>query len=131
MPESPSMSTPFGDMVGLWSEHGKLLIQRCEDCGEHFFFPRTRCPHCWSHDLAAVPSDGAGHVRSFSLVYKGLPDDLQAQAPIIIAEIKLDQGATLIARIVATIEEIQIGTRVVLLEAEAGKAFQLPTFKAL
>lgn len=48
-------------------EEGKLLIQHCNACSKHVFYPRVICPHCGSPDFAAeyqwrrtvVPGDRA------------------------------------------------------------------------
>ena len=40
--------------TGVLAQHqaalaeGKFLIQQCNDCGQHIYFPREVCPHCGS-----------------------------------------------------------------------------------
>jgi len=40
------------------------LIQRCNDCGKHVFFPREVCPHFSGMSLARVEPKGTGTVYS-------------------------------------------------------------------
>ena len=49
-------------------KRGRFLIQRCNDCGKHVFFPRGVCPHCSSMSLAWVDSKGTGTVYSTTTV---------------------------------------------------------------
>ena len=47
---------------------GRLLIKRCRDCQEHFFYPRPFCPFCASADTEWVAASGRGVVHSYSLM---------------------------------------------------------------
>lgn len=116
-------------MLDAWKE-GRLLIQHCADCGSTFFYPRSACPSCWSENMVARADDGSGEIVSFSLVHKGLPDIFLPDAPIVLAEIRLDSGALLIARVATGRQrDVAIGDRLALVDAQSAPDFALPTFR--
>lgn len=47
---------------------GKFLIQRCEACAAHVFYPRALCPVCGSPKLACLEASGAGEVYSTTTI---------------------------------------------------------------
>lgn len=111
-----------------WAE-GRLLLQRCRRCGNAFFYPRPICPSCWSADLVHEASAGRGRIVSWSAVER--PNDLafNGEIPILLAEVALDEGATLLARIVdCTRGSIRSGAAVVLPPVEVARRYPLPVF---
>ena len=47
------LPTPYQDTEEYWKaakEH-RFIIQQCNTCGEHQFYPRGVCSHCLSSDL--------------------------------------------------------------------------------
>ncbi len=118
-------------MLEAWRRDGALLLQRCEACNATIFYPRAVCPKCWSNRLAWFRAAGKGSIVSFTRVHRGLPDRLQKEAPIVVAEIRLDEGAPMIARVVADDPAtIASGDAVELVPPEMAARFDLPTFKA-
>ncbi|MFZ2629832.1 MAG: Zn-ribbon domain-containing OB-fold protein [Rugosibacter sp.] len=49
-------------------DEGKFLIQHCNACSKHVFYPRVICPHCGSPDLAWQPASGRGAVYATTVV---------------------------------------------------------------
>ena len=47
---------------------GRFMLQRCDGCERHVFYPRTNCPHCGSAALQWVPASGRGTIYSYSIV---------------------------------------------------------------
>ena len=47
---------------------GKLLLQKCQDCGKVQFYPRTICANCFSTNLTWIQSSGKGTVYAYSVV---------------------------------------------------------------
>lgn len=133
MPNSAASSIacdPHARMIDAWKSEGRLILQRCNACHKAIALPRTRCPNCWSADISDFAAAGRGIVTSYSLVYRGLPDHLANQAPIVIAEIALDEGVRLISRIVGDeAMAIKTGDRVKLVRRETAPQYPLPTFE--
>lgn len=116
-------------MLEAWRSAGTLLLQRCEACGKAVFYPRSVCPHCWDDRLTWFHASGKGSIVSFSLVHRGLPAAFEGETPIVLAEIQLDEGALMIARVVAgDPAAIASGQAVELVPAAEAARFVLPTF---
>ena len=115
-------------MLDAWRE-GVLALQRCEDCGAIFFYPRSLCPRCWSPALSWVRSDGRGRIVSWSQIHRGLPEAFAAEAPITLAEIEVTEGATFLARVICDRpESVTSGSAVELIRLPDARRYPLPTF---
>ena len=47
---------------------GRFILQQCDECKQHVFYPRVLCPHCGSPSLAWQPASGQGTVYSTTVV---------------------------------------------------------------
>jgi uncharacterized OB-fold protein len=119
------------DIARLWRAEGVLAFQQCRACGETIFYARTACPNCWSDDLAIKRSSGTGRIATVTFVRKGLAAEFVVQAPIVLAEIDLDDGFTLISRVICPAELATVGAVVTLVDARQASRYQLPTFTLL
>ncbi len=134
MTSHPAYPQPRADrdnqhFLDEWRD-GRLAFQTCAACGQKFFYPRPLCPHCWSDRLTWTPAKGEGQVVSFSLVHRPNDPAFFAEAPIALAEIRIEEGPTLLARIVgAAPESIRTGMPVRLVPKSEAARFPLPAFK--
>lgn len=113
-----------------WRE-GRIFLQRCAHCGLTYFYPRPQCPRCWSTELEWRESEGHGIVVSYSLVYRPNHPVFFDETPIVLAEVRLNEGATMIARIICdNPAEMHSGLALELLPPDAATRFPLPTFRA-
>ena len=84
----------------------KLLIKRCNGCGEHHWYPRSKCPFCHSLDTAWVESGGEGVIYSYSTMRR-------VAEPFTLAYVTLDEGVSLMTNIVdCDPDTLAIGQRV-------------------
>ena len=72
---------------------GQLLLPRCLACGQPHWYPRAICPHCSSDRITWDPSNGEGIVYSYSVLRRATP-------PYVLACVTLDEGITILTRIV-------------------------------
>lgn len=100
-----------------------LLVRSCRACGKAHYYPRARCPYCFSEDLDWVQASGRGTVHSFSVMRRASP-------PYVTAYVTLPEGITMLTNLVDTDPEaVRIGSSVVL-AFEAAKDGQLvPVFR--
>ena len=63
-PSRPPTSRPFWEAA----RRHELQLQRCGACGEFIYYPRDRCPHCFSDQLEWEPVSGRGKVYSYTVV---------------------------------------------------------------
>jgi len=96
LPRIDAWGRPYWDAA----HDGRLLIQRCETCGRHVFYPRLECPHCGSHPLAWVEATGRGTIYSFSVVRSYAPSPFADLVPFVIAIVELEEGVRMMANII-------------------------------
>lgn len=117
-------------MLAAWRDDGALALQRCADCAQAFFYPRALCPHCHGVRLQWFRATGRGRIESFSRIHRGLPAAFAAEAPVVLAEIRLEDGASMIARVVTSApQDIRSGQAVRLVPRLSAPLFALPTFE--
>jgi hypothetical protein len=100
----PNLETqPFWDAAAA----GKLLIKKCNSCGEMHFYPRANCPFCFSGDTAWQEASGDGTIYTYSVMRRGTP------VPYAIAYVTLAEGPTMMTNIVdCDLDGIKIGAAV-------------------
>ena len=110
---------------------GKLLLQKCRECGKPQFFPRPVCTACFSNALDWIPTTGLGKVHSFSWVWAPRNPAFKEEVPICYADIILDEGVLLQSRIVCeNIREVKTGARVkVVFQETESPEVKLPVFE--
>jgi uncharacterized OB-fold protein len=112
-----------------WRE-GRLLLQQSREGGPLFFYPRPICPYTGSADLIWTEVSGRGRIVSFSLVHRPNHPSFNEEVPIVLAEIALEEGASLLGRIVgADAAAIETGMSLELLPPEEGRRYPLPAFR--
>ena len=105
------------------ADEGRLLLKKCNACGEVHHYPRDICPHCLSADTEWVQASGTGTVYSFSTMGKG-------EAAYTLAFVTLDEGVTLMTNLVdCDPARVSIGdmVRVVFKPTEGGHAVPMFT----
>jgi uncharacterized protein len=108
----------------------KLLVQSCTSCGRSIFYPRPICPHCWSDRVESRDASGKGRIVSFSIVWRPNDAAFDDEIPIVLAEVELAEGASLIARIVGCrSEEVRLGQPVELPPSPSCVRYPLPVFQ--
>lgn len=98
---NPTIVSDF--RAGLAS--GKLLIQKCGDCGEVNMWPRYACPHCQSENLGWQEANGKGTLHSFCVLRQGAPEGFEEDLPYAIGVVKLEEGVQLAVRLVPDASE--------------------------
>ena len=111
-----------------WREDGKILLQKARG-GTPFFYPRPMDPETWSTELEEVVAAGRGHVVSYSSIARPNDPAFNDETPIVLAEIALVEGATLLARIVGdNRDQVASGDAVEVPSAEIARRYPLPVF---
>lgn len=88
---------------------GRFIIQRCNDCKRHVFYPRVVCPHCGSDSLAWVEPKGTGVVYSTTTVRR----KPEVGGDYDVSLIDLDEGVRMMSRVEGIAPtEVKIGMRV-------------------
>ncbi len=88
-------------LKGFFEEarEGRLSAIRCGGCGELAIPPKELCPSCHERRWELVPLHGTGSVASFTVI-RIPPRGRLPEAPYAVAVVKLDEGVSLLGRIV-------------------------------
>ena len=72
----------------------ELMVQRCKNCDQHFFYPRETCVQCLHglEDLEWTRVSGMGRVYSFTIVHQPADQAFVDDVPYVFAIIQLDEG---------------------------------------
>jgi uncharacterized protein len=95
VPQPTPETQPFWDGCA----RGELLLQRCNDCGKPYFYPRPVCPECGSTDVGWFTASGRATLYSYVINHRparGFEDD----GPYAIAVVELAEGPRMMTNIV-------------------------------
>ena len=106
----------------------ELRLQRCADCDQHQFYPRTICSHCGSAELSWDTVSGRGMVASFTIVRRAISNAYEA--PYVVAFIRLEEGPVMMSTIVGTEpEQVSIGAPVTVDFESWSEDIVMPVFR--
>ena len=78
---------------------GELRIQRCRDCGNAFFYPRSGCPHCGSSDVDWEVASGRARLHTYVISHRAAPG-FEGDVPYAIAVVELAEGPRMMTNVV-------------------------------
>lgn len=88
---------------------GRFLIQKCNDCTRHIYYPREICPHCGSDAVELVEPTGIGTVYAVTNVRRKPAEGGDYNVSLI----DLDEGPRLMSRVEKMApDSVKIGQRV-------------------
>ena len=97
MAETRKIKAPeiWPDAVPYWdaARDGKLLVKKCNSCGELYHYPRPFCPFCMSDDTEWFECSGEGTIYTFSIMRR-------APVPFALAYVELAEGPRILTNIV-------------------------------
>ena len=120
---------PFWDAA----REGRLVYQRCKDCGTNIFYPRIACTNCFSDNLEWVQSSGKGTIYSYTVVESNCPSAFVGDLPFVIAIVKLqEKGVQMLSNIVGCDpKEVRCDMPVEVLFEKLTDDISLPKFKPI
>ena len=102
LPKPSPTSRPFWDAA----RRHELQLQRCQACSNFIYYPRVRCPHCFSDRLEWRKVSGRGKVYSYTVVRR--PSSRVFESPYILAIVELDEGPRMTTNVVAKPEQMKV-----------------------
>lgn len=110
------------------AKQGRLLIQRCADCGVLRHPPAPTCPECRSFAWDTVESSRRATLHSYTVVHR--PQDAAFAYPLTIGLADLEEGTRLVADIVdVTADDLTIGMPLEFIFAEHAHGEVLPQLR--
>ena len=103
LPKPTAISRPFWDAA----KRHELMLQRCGACSKFIYYPRPRCPHCFSDQLNWEQCSGKGKLYSYTVVRRAASRAF-ADAPYVLANVELAEGPRMTTNIVAPPEQLRV-----------------------
>jgi uncharacterized OB-fold protein len=129
LPDITPVTQPFWEAAA----NGKLIMQRCGECGSWVWCPRPACVECGSENLEWTQLGGRGEVFAFTVIREVVGRALGGFAsdiPYVTAWIDLEEGPRICSNIVACpIDNVTIGMAVEVVFEEAAEGIYLPKFR--
>lgn len=126
LPKLSDANRPFWDGC----RNGKLVMQRCRECG-HIRYPiQTTCPRCLSDSTDWTELSGGGVIFS-KVVFHQLYDKAFAHdVPYNVVLVQLDEGPRMFSNVVGMANDaIRIGMRVQLACERVTDEVSIPRFR--
>ncbi len=121
---------PWSEAFWKATKKHSLLIQKCSSCGSLIFYPRKRCPECWSAELGWQEACGRGKVYTFTVVRDMVEAKFVPDLPYILAMVELDESVRMMTRVVECDPgAVQIGMEVEVVFDDITDRHALPLFR--
>ena len=109
---------------------GRLVTQRCRNCGRIWHPPLPACPHCHGTDIGWHEVSGAGTVYTYTVVRHATHAALADRVPYVIAIVELAEGPRLVTGIEGCApEDVRVGMTVRACFREVADGVALPYFE--
>lgn len=125
-PMNKEISQPFWDAA----KRHELVMPRCRNCSNLFFYPREQCPNCYSDNTEWIPVTGKGRLYSYTVVYQPAHPSFQADAPHIYAVVQLNEGPRMPTNLVeCDIDDVEVEMPVEVVFDDVSEEVTLVKFK--
>lgn len=98
--------------AGYWAAaaDGRLVADRCSDCGSLAPYPRGFCPECWSGSVVAEELSGRATLYTYSEVHANPMPPFKDLVPYVAAIVDLEEGLRVVTRLVdVPADQLEIG----------------------
>ena len=124
LPQPTALSEPFWEAC----REGRLIVQRCADCGAYVFIPQPCCGSCMSANLEWVESSGRGTLYSHTTVHR--PQQPSFEVPYTVVVVELEEGWFMLSNLVGVEpDEIRVGLPLEVCFEERSEEITLPLFR--
>ncbi len=124
-PTATPVSEPFWNAVA----RKEFILQKCSDCEEFVFYPRSHCPFCWSENLNWEKASGKGRLKTWTIVHTPGHPGWKIATPYVVGLVELKEGPTMLSHLlIDDREKLAIGLPLQVQFQKCG-AHWLPFFK--
>jgi uncharacterized OB-fold protein len=119
------------ELAEFWAAagEGRLLLRKCDECGQPIWYPRAFCPDCGSLRTSWSPATGRGQVYSYTVVHRSAVAQYREATPYVVAYVELAEGPRVLTNIVGCApEDVHIGMRVHVVFHDTGTGTALYRF---
>lgn len=100
---------------GFWAaaQKGRLVVQRCAECGELRYPPTGRCPRCLSAEWGWHEVSGRGELLSYVVVHQKYHAAWADRVPYNVVLVQLDEGPRMFSNVEPLFHlDLEVGMRV-------------------
>jgi uncharacterized protein len=109
---------------------GRLVVRRCNACGDAHFYPRRFCPACWSDDVEWETAGGGATLYTWSVVHSNDLPPFGDRVPYVAAVVDLDEGPRMMTNVVdCDPETLTIGMRLSVAFEQRTDDVTVPVFR--
>jgi uncharacterized OB-fold protein len=117
---------PFFEAAKL----GRLIVQKCDNCGTLRFPPNPQCSRCLSTASSWIEVSGRGEVYSFNVMHQVYHPGFAPDIPYAVVVVKLEEGTKLLSNLVGIKpSEIRCGMPVEVVFERLSDEVSLPKFR--
>lgn len=100
-PKARPAPLPEPEAAEYWAaaRQGRLVVQRCQECGHHQLYARHRCLVCRG-PVSWVTASGRGTVYSYTVIRQQHARPFREWIPYVVALVDLEEGPRLMTNVV-------------------------------
>jgi uncharacterized protein len=128
VPQPDGTTRPFWESMRAH----QMKIQKCNDTGKFFFYPRGLSPFTLSDNISWEAVSGKGVIHALTIVHQNRAPGFAEEVPYVVAMVELEEGARLMTNIVdveADPEHVKIGMPVEIVYEDISEEITLPKFR--
>ncbi|RIK42394.1 MAG: hypothetical protein DCC58_11030, partial [Chloroflexi bacterium] len=96
LPQPDPVTAPYWESL----KNHAMRIQRCNDTGRYFFYPRGLSPFTLSGNISWEPVSGKGVLHAFTIVHAMRAPGFADEIPYVVALVELEEGVRLMTNII-------------------------------
>jgi len=125
LPSIDELNRPFWDGC----REGRLMLQRCTECGRLRYPIASLCPHCLCESYTWEPVSGRGSIYSFTVFRHAYNDAWRDRVPYVVALIALDEGLFMLTDVAgANPDDVRVALPVVAVFEAVTNEVTIPRF---
>jgi uncharacterized OB-fold protein len=112
------------------ARQGRLIIQKCDQCGTLRFPATELCSNCLSTRSRWAPVSGRGEIYSFNIMHQVYHPGFAAEVPYAVVVVQLEEGCKFISNLVGVKpHDIKIGMPVEVTFEKLSEDVTIPKFR--
>ncbi|HUO03934.1 MAG TPA: Zn-ribbon domain-containing OB-fold protein [Candidatus Binataceae bacterium] len=112
------------------AREGRLMVQKCAECGQLRFPAREFCSNCWSKRAAWTPVSGRGTIYSFNVMHQVYHPGFAAEIPYAVVVVELEEGCRMLSNLAGVPpHQIRCGMPVEVIFEKLTEEVSLPKFR--
>jgi uncharacterized OB-fold protein len=128
LPQSDPVTAPYWESLKAHA----MKIQRCNDTGKFFFYPRGLSPFTFSDNISWELVSGKGNIYAFTIVQLNRAPGFADELPYVVALIELDEGVRVMSNVIDVTpdpQHVKVGMPVELVYDDVTDEITLPKFR--